>query len=1121
MQKVFSKEFLVRALRIVLVFALVFWSSFRVECLAFASIFLDTPSSHEGQVLSNVVVWQVTDLERDDESVLERQVRDALDTAVGKEQAETVRVSAAGGHVQFVALPYWKNAEVTTYTVAYSDGFGKELYSASVAAGNPTPTIEDPTREGYVFTGWDPAVAETVEGDVEYVAQWELQPSGDEPGEGEDPGEGGESGEGGDGFEDISGSSASVSTQAEAGSEAEEAEEARESNTANEASEASAQAAARVSTQALETQANDLTIADFMVWEVSEESSSVAKITCEEGVATLEGKAPGLATVRCYPSSDFDEDMLDPAYGGSLVVEFTVQVVGVSSIELYRADSDDEVRVDGDTVELGDDERTDFGFWARANVSYDDSGSGAVSFKSTADKPLSKSSKGLLGDLSWSVTDEQGDEVPSDVASITADGVLTVADNTTVRVRCSTDEGFGGVAYSEVTVKTGAAQKEPVDQGDDNPQDPLTIIVKRPGAAAQDDEGNTDDQGQESGEAQGEDGDQSTEAEGSDESEGSEESEGAKDAEDSEGDSSAEGTEETFTLSADDFDTIESGIAEKTYTMFVDGEYQMVTGRGPSLQAVLDKIGLPMEEQENIDTLEFVNGYDTHVTVAWADLVALTQGTRSYILVARDSYVHEPGDFADDSQEGESVQESEDASDKSEAAAVSDESAEKPTFFTNTRFRILLDQTANTLDLNAGNLRWVNTIIVNMKGKEPEPDDEPEPDPELGVSIDYIPAPEGADAFLSAVPNQSIGGANFGFTWERSTDKGETWSALDSDTVQTLRVRTDEDHIGNLYRVTLNTSMKNKEGEDRWARSEPVEIVVGKGISLALYYVPPLAGDWANFTSQLRKIDPSSPNGYTELVAEKYIWESSIDGGVTWTTTGLESENDRTLKVKTNPVTPSADEGDSDGSSDSITLTYIRVRAFYEGTMYTSNTQLLTVRVGDDDGDDSQDSQGDQKSSDIEDAINDDANKQNPQKDDFSDVDDQDDQSGKKEKKNPEANADAKKKKKKVTPIESVEYEDYYDSSDAATDDGGYSDVPTLIVNEQFDELLKQQEQQKNQQNNAVPGARWSELSVVKNDDVSRVLAGNPFAPLTAPFALGMTAAGVVEKLVAFRRQTR
>ena len=45
--------------------------------------------------------------------------------------------------------------------------------------GVATPTISDPTRDGYRFTGWAPAVAETVTADATYVAQWEAETNDD------------------------------------------------------------------------------------------------------------------------------------------------------------------------------------------------------------------------------------------------------------------------------------------------------------------------------------------------------------------------------------------------------------------------------------------------------------------------------------------------------------------------------------------------------------------------------------------------------------------------------------------------------------------------------------------------------------------------------------------------------------------------------------------------------------------------------------------------------------------------------------------------------------------------------------------------------------------------------
>ncbi len=69
--------------------------------------------------------------------------------------------------------------EVTEYTVTYKDGvdgaaFADQTYT--VKEGGATPAFDGtPTREGYVFLGWEPEVAETVTGDATYVATWELE----------------------------------------------------------------------------------------------------------------------------------------------------------------------------------------------------------------------------------------------------------------------------------------------------------------------------------------------------------------------------------------------------------------------------------------------------------------------------------------------------------------------------------------------------------------------------------------------------------------------------------------------------------------------------------------------------------------------------------------------------------------------------------------------------------------------------------------------------------------------------------------------------------------------------------------------------------------------------------
>ena len=70
-----------------------------------------------------------------------------------------------------------------TYTVTYTDGVDGEVIFDDVVypnltAGTQTPAFNtdgtNPTRGGYTFLGWEPALAETVAGDVTYTAKWEA-----------------------------------------------------------------------------------------------------------------------------------------------------------------------------------------------------------------------------------------------------------------------------------------------------------------------------------------------------------------------------------------------------------------------------------------------------------------------------------------------------------------------------------------------------------------------------------------------------------------------------------------------------------------------------------------------------------------------------------------------------------------------------------------------------------------------------------------------------------------------------------------------------------------------------------------------------------------------------------
>ena len=64
------------------------------------------------------------------------------------------------------------------YTITYTDGvYNKEIFPDQVykvALGSTTPAFQGsvPSREGYEFKCWNPAVADKVTADVTYVAQW-------------------------------------------------------------------------------------------------------------------------------------------------------------------------------------------------------------------------------------------------------------------------------------------------------------------------------------------------------------------------------------------------------------------------------------------------------------------------------------------------------------------------------------------------------------------------------------------------------------------------------------------------------------------------------------------------------------------------------------------------------------------------------------------------------------------------------------------------------------------------------------------------------------------------------------------------------------------------------------
>ena len=90
---------------------------------------------------------------------------------------ETYIAMPDGSKVKF-PVPGAKGIK-SRYTVTYTDGVGGDVFDDKVipdlVVGTPTPEFgKTPTRAGYTFTGWSPAVEEKVTKDITYNATWVM-----------------------------------------------------------------------------------------------------------------------------------------------------------------------------------------------------------------------------------------------------------------------------------------------------------------------------------------------------------------------------------------------------------------------------------------------------------------------------------------------------------------------------------------------------------------------------------------------------------------------------------------------------------------------------------------------------------------------------------------------------------------------------------------------------------------------------------------------------------------------------------------------------------------------------------------------------------------------------------
>ena len=999
-----------------------------------------------------------------------------------------------------------------SYLVTWYNGFGGELASGYWEYGQTpeypgTPTYED---DGYTyeFDHWDPAPS-TVDGEASYTAVWNATKK-DEPveqGSGEDQ-------------------------KLDEGQQMSPQSAQNVQQSVGKASPARFAAGVfRALTQptpayaAEGDDANTVLVAtdDLLEWEVKPvDDSASAEIAFENGVATLTGRSPGKVEVTCKLKDAANAatayqlpEGMTPA---DFEMKFEVTVVYVSSLEIYRADTGklvggavgEEVPPEGDgskehPLQLTDEQKAGFGLTAKANVSTGAGGQGPETFESSPGSPLSKSSDRLLSDLKWSVLDGDLKEVDPAVASITQDGVLSVAAGegapSKLAVRCTSANGENG-EYSEYVYFGDWSQD--LLQGEDRHQDELTVVVQSPKLRPDGTPYGAEETSSGSAEAV-----ESSEAADTPPAEGETDA-AADNSQDSEPPTAEETAEEAKnyieTKSVYDKDLKNAATGKqldrnsKTYTMTLptgahpEGQAVSVAGFGTTLSLLLDDAGVPLEKQKNIDYLEFTNAEAITTRVSWADLVNASHAEASYVIVATQATVL--GALGEGG---------------AESGGAAQAGADTTKLLDNTRYQVMFDQSdaAPALTEAMAALRWVNTITVRMKGVAEEEGDEG-----LRPTINYTPVPKGYTAFLTVVPTESVGSKNFSYKWERWTEKTGAWEEVATNIEQTIHVPTDDEHIGNFYRVSVIMDDSTSKP------SKPAQIKEGTGLVVQLDYQPPFAGDWANFTSHIIGADENDPN-------ITYRWEQSTDGCKTWTV--IPNETGKTLRVKTNPVSPGAS---SSGSGGATVLTYIRVVATLGSQSGVSGPQLLTVQVGDNpDGHDSTENDGNDVPANSGGSENPSGDAEDPDAEDLTiedegDFEDEDDFGD-------EGDDDFEDEGDFEGDVE----DDFADGDDEAEQEDEPAGAPQVAPTQELPETFKPIDEsqiivsedvskkiadQNKTDDSKVPGARWTKISATpKPDEVRHVLAANPFAPLAAPFALGLTTAGLVEKLLAFRRQMK
>lgn len=864
--------------------------------------------------------------------------------------------------------------------------------------------------------------------------------------------------------------------------------------------------------------------ADFLKWSVVG-NEGYAEVQTDGGVLTVKSLSEGSFLVTCtvddgknekgeqvdtdYTNLIYD-DFPDEYPGKSFTVMFSVEVLG-PYIDIELLQSDGTTCAGLESLSLTTEQLKSYAFQANVRV-YDQVKEGAIDeFRCTSTLGLKEASAAKYGelfdDLTWQVLDADRNHVDERIATISDMGVLEfkgdIDKDGPIIVRASSPNGFNQNPAS-AEVRIGTWVEDP--QGESHPQETLRITsnARVDGAANEEDAAASSEATEPNPEGNSPEGeDASTNEEPNVPGDGVE---GAD----------AEGVEQNDSEKAQAIDKIYTvaqiealGKSVETFTMQGSNGLMTVKGEGVSLKLLLADAGIT--DLTQVKSIDFIDYTGASTSVTWADI---SSGTQEPFVAVRSRVLTEKEVSSEGAAEANGP-----------GNAEGQDDAE---LLDNTRFRLLF-YGSTSVDPDA--LRWIKQIRVNVAAGEGGSEES-----DLAVRVDYVPVPRGKQAVLSAIPSQAIGSARFGFSWETSAD-GENWTPVPNGEVQTLRLMTDDAQIGRWYRVVLETDMLDPQtGESLGATSKPVQIKEGSGFMAILAYDPPIAGQTAIFQSSVEayvdgqqiSIDPAQL---------KYEWQKSEDGGASWQR--IDGATGPSFAVPTEPIVeqePAANAGNGESDTaqepEPVTLIYVRVvvtttdtRIPEQARIAESNAQPLTVRVGGGD-DPSSDNAGtnddvDQQGSAPQLPIDEQSPAQQSSTPPTSgSIDGMTEITNIHVDNTPRPSVTQDPTSNPITPQQTQPEQAPAQASSAVNAQEIKPDE--LLINPEITALVQEQEAAIDKAvTNSRPGVRWTQLSTVEptNEDVRRILADNPFAPFTIPLGLGIAVAGGLEKLLAFRRE--